>query len=90
MPEILRSFDNGALALRHRAVVPNDNVDLPDGAAAIYVGTGGNVRVHDIEGTPVVYKNVGDGQVLSIVVRRVCSTLDGVAAITATDMVAQY
>lgn len=65
------------------AVTPDDNVDLPFSSRALYVGTAGDVSVVMLDGTSAVFKNVGNGAMLPIRVRRVKSTNT-----TATNIVA--
>lgn len=79
-------LDPGLVAGRHAAIVPSDGADLPGGKPAlVYVGTGGDVRAYDLDGTPATYKNVPAGATLPTRVLRVLAT-----GTTATDLVALY
>lgn len=65
------------------AVAPNDAVDIPE-TRALYVGTGGNVKVTFAGDTnPVLLKNIVDGTLLPLAVKRVWA-----ADLTADDIVA--
>ena len=48
----------GGPARRARAVTPDDAGDLPVYAKALYLGTGGNVRVLTVDGKPVSRETV--------------------------------
>lgn len=68
------------------AVTPSDTVDLSAPCRALYVGTGGDVTVIQLDNsTAVTFKNVASGAILPIQVARVKAT-----ATTATDIVALY
>ena len=71
------------------AVVPSDSTDLTDTPKALYIGTGGDVKVIGIDAptgaTGVVFKNVSGGQVLDVRPRRVLA-----AGTTAADIVALF
>ena len=73
-------FVLGSLA----AITPDDNNDLPSGAAYIYVGVGGDLNlVAAGDSSPIVLKNVPTGSLLPIKTSRVKSTNT-----TATNLVA--
>lgn len=57
------------------AVTPNDDTDVAPLARGVFVGVGGDLTVV-MEGSLVTttFKNVGDGQLLPIRVRRVMAT----------------
>jgi hypothetical protein len=69
-------------ARRANAVTPSDTVNIPNPASteyaqdgcAIFVGTGGNIRVLTVGGDDVIFANVADGQFLPVQVLRVFST----------------
>ena len=67
------------------AVAPNDSTDLTNPGAALYVGTGGNIKVNMADNTTITFNNVQDGTVLPILVNRVHST-----DTTATNIIALY
>ncbi len=64
-------------------IVPNDSTELPLLTKAIYIGTGGDLRVltGQIE-APVTFRNVVSGSVLDVRIRAVLST-----GTTASDLV---
>jgi len=76
-------------ATHMRAVTPSDTVELPDGCRGLFIGTAGNVVVVGVDAaggaTGVTLKNLANGQIIPIAVRRVNSTNT-----TATDIVALY
>ena len=63
-----------APAICPEAVVPNDGQDLGHVTRAIYVGTGGNIRVLMPEGLTTVFENLPSGAFLPIRVKRVFAT----------------
>ena len=71
-------------AIRAVVIAPNDAVDLTVSGAVVFVGVGGDVKVTTVSGDTVVFKNLGDGSILPVQVRRVWATS------TATDMIALY
>ena len=73
-----------APGLSFAAVTPSDTVDLPVTARGLFVGTAGNVAVIGAgDSLPVTFKNVANGTVLPLCVKRVLAT-----GTTATDIVA--
>lgn len=71
-------------ASRLEAVTPDDSGELAQVTRALYVGTGGNIKVDGYHiGEAVVLSNVPDGTVLPIRVTRVYAT-----DTTASDIVA--
>lgn len=68
------------------AVTPSDDVDLTTLTRGLFVGVGGDVAVI-MSGNLIAttFKNVGDGQILPIIVRRVMATNT-----TATNIVALW
>jgi len=67
------------------AVTPNDSTDLTNTARAIYVGTGGDVKVTTAGGDTVTFNDVQGGSILPVRIKRVFST-----STTASNMVAIY
>jgi len=70
------------------AVTPNDSIDIPTTAKAIYVGTTGDIKVElagDNVGVATVFKTVPAGAFLPIRARRIWAT-----GTTATNIVAMY
>lgn len=69
------------------AITPSDSADIAnigDGGVVVYVGVGGDLVVDTLGGqTAVTFKNMGSGQILPVVVKRVRSTNT-----TATNLVA--
>ena len=64
-------------------VTPSDADDLDQVCRALYVGTGGDVAVVMRDGTAATFKNVPDGAMLDLRVRRVNAT-----GTTADDIIA--
>jgi hypothetical protein len=53
-------------------IVPNDDNDLPNASRSIYVGSGGNLKVLLVNSNaPIVLKNVQDGSVLPLRIKKV-------------------
>ena len=77
--------DNGGTARMFRAITPDDDTDLDPPARALFVGTGGNVVVHNMEGESVTITNVPDGVIFPCWVKRVLDT-----DTTADDIIAIY
>jgi hypothetical protein len=50
------------------------NSDLVESVRALYVGTGGALRVTTVLGNDVTFTNVADGSILPVSVKRVWST----------------
>ena len=67
------------------AVTPNDSVDLTNIARALYIGTGGDVKITTAGGDTVTLNDVQGGSILPIRTKRVFST-----GTTASNMVAIY
>lgn len=75
-----------ALAGVFADVTPNDSTDLPKlPTAGLFVGTGGDLEVNDMDGNTVVLKNIPDGSVLPLKVSRVLA-----GNTTASEIVALY
>lgn len=71
-------FDSRASSLEspglHAAeIIPDDGADLETTARALWVGTGGNLRVTTAGGETVTFRNVGSG-ILPIRAARVHAT----------------
>lgn len=67
------------------AITPNDGVDLTNIARALYIGTGGDVKITTAGGDTVTLNDVQGGSILPIRTKRVFST-----GTTASNMVAIY
>lgn len=67
------------------AVTPNDSTDLTNTARALYVGTGGDIKITTAGGDTVTLNDVQGGSILPIRTKRVFST-----GTTASNMVAIY
>lgn len=64
-----------SVAEKAYAITPDDNADLPTATRSIYVGTGGDLKVDMVDsGTGVVFKNLPDGALLPIRVKKVYTT----------------
>ena len=72
-------------AIRAVAIGSGADSDLATPGAVVFVGVGGDVKVTTVSGDTVVFKNLGDGSILPVQVRRVWAT-----GTTATDMIALY
>lgn len=55
------------------SITPADS-DLSSSVRALYVGTGGNVRVTTVNGDDVVFYNAASGTILPVSVKRVWSS----------------
>jgi len=66
-------------------ITPSDANDLAAITRGIYVGTGGDLAVHDTEGTAVTFVGLAAGMVHPLRVRRVLNT-----GTTADDIVGIY
>lgn len=54
------------------AVVPSDSAELPLATKAIFIGSGGDVRLRPLNGsTDVTFRNLPDGSVLDVRVRAI-------------------
>ena len=56
------------------AVIPGDDIDLPNVTRAIYIGQAGDVSVHMADGDQVVFRGLPAGSLLPIRVIRVTGT----------------
>lgn len=65
-PERLSDPKGGAFS-----ITPNDSTNLSQGAVALYVGTGGNIKITTSLGNTITFVNVPDGAVLPVRVARV-------------------
>jgi hypothetical protein len=72
-------------ALRHAVVTPDDNADLPVVPRGLRIGTGGDLRMRDADGTDLTWTNVASGSVLAFRARRVLAT-----GTTASDILALW
>ena len=72
-------------AYQFSAITPSDSVNLSNSARAIYVGTGGNISVHNSQGETILFKNVPDGTFLPVNTVRVLNTNT-----TASDIIVIY
>ena len=69
----------------YAAVTPSDSVDLAQPCRALYLGVAGDVKVLNLEGEAVVWKNLAAGVIHPIRCSRVYAT-----DTTADDVVAVY
>lgn len=86
MPDIFEDRSSGleSPAYHSAEIVPNDSTDLSTDARALYVGTGGDVRVTTSGGDTVTFRNVPAG-ILPVRIRRVFAL-----GTTAADLVAVW
>lgn len=56
------------------AIVPDNDVDLPEATRALYVGSGGDLAVTMLSGATVVFTSVAGGSLLPLRVVRVRAT----------------
>lgn len=54
-------------------VTPHDSNDLAT-PGVLFVGTGGDVAIHTLAGTELVFKNVANGSFLPVIAKRVLDT----------------
>ena len=72
-------------AIRAVEIGAGSDTDLAVSGAVVFIGVGGDVKVTTVSGDTATFKNLADGSVLAVQVRRVWAT-----GTTATDMVALY
>ena len=72
-------------AIRAVEIGVGSDTDLAVSGAVVFIGVGGDVKVTTVSGDTATFKNLADGSVLAVQVRRVWAT-----GTTATDMVALY
>lgn len=86
MPDIFEDRSSGleSPAYFSTEIVPNDSTDLTTDARALYIGTGGDIRVTTSGGNTVTFRNVPVG-VLPVRIRRVFAL-----GTTAADIVAVW
>jgi len=72
-------------AIRAVEIGVGSDTDLTVSGAVVFIGVGGDVKVTTVSGDTATFKNLADGSVLAVQVRRVWAT-----GTTATDMVALY
>lgn len=77
--------DQRALASEAVDVTPSDGSDLATVQAALFIGTGGNVKVDMAGSGTVTLSNVADGTFLPILVNKVYAT-----STTASNIIALY
>lgn len=56
------------------ALTPSDTLDVPRAVRAIYVGSGGDLSVEDVDGTVTLFDNVAESTVLPIKPVKVMAT----------------
>ena len=72
-------------AIKAVDVVPATLETLVIPGAVLYIGTGGDVKVDTVSGDTVTFKNLADGSVLAVQVKKVYNT-----GTDATDIIALY
>jgi len=72
-------------AIKAVDVVPATQETLVIPGAVLYIGTGGNIKVDTVSGDTVTFKNVADGSVLAVQVKKVYNT-----GTSANDIIALY
>lgn len=72
-------------AIKAVDVVPATQETLAIPGAVLYIGTGGNIKVDTVSGDTVTFKNVADGSVLAVQVKKVYNT-----GTSANDIIALY
>jgi|TARA_R100001163_G_C5058306_1_gene194903 hypothetical protein len=72
-------------AIKAVDVVPATLETLVIPGAVLYIGTGGNIKVDTVSGDTVTFKNVADGSVLAVQVKKVYNT-----GTSANDIIALY
>jgi hypothetical protein len=85
MPDFITNRQHGT-AVDAKAVTPSDSADLPDGPCrAVFVGSGGNLRITTGGGTTVTFNGLLAGQILPVMATRVWAT-----STTASSIIAVY
>jgi len=72
-------------AIRAVEIGVGSDTDLAVSGAVVFIGVGGDVKVTTVSGDTATFKNLADGSVLAVQVRRVWAI-----GTTATDMIALY
>ena len=72
-------------AIKAVDVVPATLETLVIPGAVLYIGTGGDIKVDTVSGDTVTFKNVADGSVLAVQVKKVYNT-----GTSASDIIALY
>jgi hypothetical protein len=72
-------------AIKAVEVDPSTLETLAIPGAVLYIGTGGDVKVDTVSGDTVTFKNLADGSVLAVQVKKVYNT-----GTDATDIIALY
>ena len=72
-------------AIRAVAIGVGSDTDLNVSGAVVFIGVGGTVKVDTVSGDTATFKNLADGSILPVQVRRVWAT-----GTDATDMIALY
>ena len=72
-------------AIKAVDVLPATLETLVIPGAVLYIGTGGNIKVDTVSGDTVTFKNVADGSVLAVQVKKVYNT-----GTSANDIIALY
>ena len=72
-------------AIKAVDVVPATLETLAIPGAVLYIGTGGNIKVDTVSGDTVTFKNIADGSVLAVQVKKVYNT-----GTSASDIIALY
>jgi len=72
-------------AIKAVDVDPSTLETLAIPGAVLYIGTGGDVKVDTVSGDTVTFKNLADGSVLAVQVKKVYNT-----GTDATDIIALY
>ena len=83
--ELIEAIKSLAPARRVEAITPDDTGFLRVPTRALFVGTGGNLKLQSLEGGEVVLKNVPSGCTLDVQVAAIRAT-----GTTATDIVGLY
>jgi hypothetical protein len=72
-------------AIKAVDVDPSTQETLAIPGAVLYIGTGGDVKVDTVSGDTVTFKNLADGSVLAVQVKKVYNT-----GTDASDIIALY
>lgn len=81
----MTAYDKVNTATGHADITPSDTARLEPASRALFIGTGGNIRVVAVDGTTANYTNVPDAFLLDVQAIQVLAT-----GTTASGIVAMY
>jgi hypothetical protein len=75
---------NLGVAQQHASITPNNSVNIGN-PRRLYIGTGGDLNVTDMEGVSIIYRNVPSAFQMDLMVSKVNATNT-----TASNIIAQF